>query len=182
MAGQGCGPDRLRFLGMLSRYVGVLTTISLDENQGRRTMNSVAQALHRIPAAGPVWPPAHREPQNRPGRSQVGPRHLRALQHGFERQALCRPGARRAEAPGIQIRRFRLCGVLAQGQALGRRSGHGNLGRWTCAPASGSNARKAYYVPNKTTPMAYGFGAVALPEPGSVSFEEARKQILAKGK
>ncbi|MDZ7657489.1 MAG: protein NosL [Sulfurimicrobium sp.] len=44
------------------------------------------------------------------------------------------------------------------------------------------DARKAYYVPNKMTPMAYGFGAVALPEPGSVSFEEARQQVLAKGK
>ncbi len=44
------------------------------------------------------------------------------------------------------------------------------------------DARRAYYVPNKMTPMAYGFGAVALPEPGSVSFEEARKQVLAKGK
>jgi nitrous oxide reductase accessory protein NosL len=44
------------------------------------------------------------------------------------------------------------------------------------------NARKAHYVPNKMTPMAYGFGAVALPEPGSVSYEEARKQVLAKGK
>jgi nitrous oxide reductase accessory protein NosL len=43
-------------------------------------------------------------------------------------------------------------------------------------------ARKAYYVPNKMTPMAYGFGAVALPEPGSVNYEEARKQVLAKGK
>lgn len=44
------------------------------------------------------------------------------------------------------------------------------------------DARKAYYVPNKMTPMAYGFGAVALPEPGSVNYEEARKQVLAKGK
>lgn len=44
------------------------------------------------------------------------------------------------------------------------------------------DARKAYYVPGKMTPMAYGFGAVALPEPGSVNFEEARKQVLARGK
>ena len=27
------GPDRLRFLGMLSRYVGLLTRISLDETE-----------------------------------------------------------------------------------------------------------------------------------------------------
>jgi len=32
--GNVAGPDRLRFLGMISRYVGVLTTISLDENKG----------------------------------------------------------------------------------------------------------------------------------------------------
>lgn len=44
------------------------------------------------------------------------------------------------------------------------------------------DARKAYYVSNKMTPMAYGFGAVALPEPGSVNYGEARKQVLAKGK
>jgi ABC-2 type transport system ATP-binding protein len=31
--GKVAGPDRLRFLGMISRYVGVLTTISLDENK-----------------------------------------------------------------------------------------------------------------------------------------------------
>jgi hypothetical protein len=43
-------------------------------------------------------------------------------------------------------------------------------------------ARTAYYIPDKMTPMAYGFGAVALPEPGSVNYEEARKQVLAKGK
>jgi ABC-2 type transport system ATP-binding protein len=29
--GMIAGPDRLRFLGMLSRYVGLLTRISLDE-------------------------------------------------------------------------------------------------------------------------------------------------------
>lgn len=32
--GKVAGPDRLRFLGMISRYVGILTAISLDENQG----------------------------------------------------------------------------------------------------------------------------------------------------
>lgn len=30
--GKVAGPDRLRFVGMISRYVGVLTSISLDEN------------------------------------------------------------------------------------------------------------------------------------------------------
>ncbi|MBZ0106038.1 MAG: protein NosL [Sulfuricella denitrificans] len=43
-------------------------------------------------------------------------------------------------------------------------------------------ARKAFYLPNKMTPMAYGLGAVALPEPGSMNYEDARKQVLAKGK
>lgn len=32
--GSVAGPDRLRFLGMISRYVGILTAISLDENKG----------------------------------------------------------------------------------------------------------------------------------------------------
>ncbi|MBU0594048.1 MAG: nitrous oxide reductase accessory protein NosL [Gammaproteobacteria bacterium] len=55
---------------------------------------------------------------------------------------------------------------------------------WVMDMRSGKwiEARKAYYVPNKMTPMAYGFGAVALPEPGSVNYVEARKQVLAKGK
>lgn len=44
------------------------------------------------------------------------------------------------------------------------------------------DARKAHYIAGKMTPMAYGFGAVALPEAGSVTYEEARKQILAKGR
>lgn len=44
------------------------------------------------------------------------------------------------------------------------------------------DARKAHYVPGKMSPMAYGFGAVALPEAGSISYEEARKLILAKGR
>lgn len=44
------------------------------------------------------------------------------------------------------------------------------------------DGRKAFYVANKTTPMAYGYGAVAAPEAGAVNFEEARKRILALGK
>jgi len=42
--------------------------------------------------------------------------------------------------------------------------------------------RKAYYVANNSTPMAYGYGAVVAPEAGVVNFEEARKRILALGK
>lgn len=55
---------------------------------------------------------------------------------------------------------------------------------WVMDTRSGNwiDARKAHYVPGKMTPMAYGFGAVALPEAGSLNYEEARKQILAKGK
>ncbi len=34
--GSVAGPDRLRFIGMLSRYVGILTHISLDENSGKQ--------------------------------------------------------------------------------------------------------------------------------------------------
>jgi ABC-2 type transport system ATP-binding protein len=32
--GNVAGPDRLRFLGMISRYVGILTSIRLDEVAG----------------------------------------------------------------------------------------------------------------------------------------------------
>jgi copper chaperone NosL len=44
------------------------------------------------------------------------------------------------------------------------------------------DARKAHYLPGKTTPMAYGFGALAKPEPGSVAFADMKAAILAKGK
>lgn len=44
------------------------------------------------------------------------------------------------------------------------------------------NARTAYFVSGKTTPMAYGFGATSEAIPGSISFDEARKQVLAKDK
>lgn len=42
------------------------------------------------------------------------------------------------------------------------------------------NARSAYFMSGKTTPMAYGFGAISEAIPGSISFDEARKQVLAK--
>jgi copper chaperone NosL len=44
------------------------------------------------------------------------------------------------------------------------------------------NARTAYFMGGKTTPMAYGFGATSEAIPGSISFDEARKQVLAKDK
>jgi nitrous oxide reductase accessory protein NosL len=44
------------------------------------------------------------------------------------------------------------------------------------------NARTAHYLGGKTTPMAYGFGATGEALPGSIGFDEARKQLLAKDK
>ncbi|HET7775416.1 MAG TPA: protein NosL, partial [Azospira sp.] len=48
-------------------------------------------------------------------------------------------------------------------------------GRWL-------DARKAWFVAGKRTPMAYGFGAVAEQVDGSIAFSEAKKLVLAKGK
>jgi copper chaperone NosL len=44
------------------------------------------------------------------------------------------------------------------------------------------DARAAHYVGGKTTPMAYGYGASGDALPGSIGFEEVRKQLLAKDK
>lgn len=44
------------------------------------------------------------------------------------------------------------------------------------------DARKAHYLPDKTTPMAYGFGAVAQAEAGSIDFASMKAAILARGK
>ena len=44
------------------------------------------------------------------------------------------------------------------------------------------DARAASYVTGKTTPMAYGYGASGETVPGSIGFEEVRKQLLAKDK
>lgn len=44
------------------------------------------------------------------------------------------------------------------------------------------DARKAHYLGGKRTPMGYGYGALAEPSPGTVSYDEARRAILAKGK
>lgn len=44
------------------------------------------------------------------------------------------------------------------------------------------DARKAHYLPGKTTPMAYGFGALAQSEAGSVDFTAMKADILARGK
>jgi nitrous oxide reductase accessory protein NosL len=42
------------------------------------------------------------------------------------------------------------------------------------------DARKAQYV-GKTSPMAYNFAAVSLPQAGSLEFEDVRQHVLAKG-
>ncbi len=39
------------------------------------------------------------------------------------------------------------------------------------------DARKAWYVPGKVTPMGYGLGATAQKEPGAMDFQAARKHI-----
>ena len=44
------------------------------------------------------------------------------------------------------------------------------------------DATRAHYVPGKTTPMYYGFGAVKEPVPGAVDFATMRAQVLARGK
>jgi len=42
------------------------------------------------------------------------------------------------------------------------------------------DARKAFYVPGKTTPMYYGFGAVREAVPGSLDFAGMQAQVLAR--
>jgi nitrous oxide reductase accessory protein NosL len=44
------------------------------------------------------------------------------------------------------------------------------------------DARQAAYLPNKRSPMGYGFAAVAAGTPDTVSYADARKAVLAKGK
>lgn len=44
------------------------------------------------------------------------------------------------------------------------------------------DATQACYVGGKTTPMYYGYGASAEPVPGCVSFEDMRREVLARGR
>ena len=55
---------------------------------------------------------------------------------------------------------------------------------WVADYRSGKwlDARTAHYVTGKRTPMGYGYGATAEAVPGSISFEEASKQLLALDK
>jgi copper chaperone NosL len=40
------------------------------------------------------------------------------------------------------------------------------------------DARKAYYVPGQVTPMDYGLGAQSEPQPGALTFAQAKAQIF----
>jgi hypothetical protein len=53
-------------------------------------------------------------------------------------------------------------------------SSRGNAVAW-------HEARKAHYV-TKTSPMGYNQGAVAVPQPGSLPYDDMRSHVLAKGK
>lgn len=55
---------------------------------------------------------------------------------------------------------------------------------WVADFSSGKwlDARTAHYIGGKTTPMAYGYGASAEALPGSIGFDEVKKQLLAKDK
>ena len=44
------------------------------------------------------------------------------------------------------------------------------------------NAFKARYFGGKMTPMGYGLGATTIPNPGDMSYEEAKQNVLARGK
>ena len=43
------------------------------------------------------------------------------------------------------------------------------------------DARSAFYLPNKPSPMAHGFGAVADARPGTIPFAEMQRKVLARG-
>jgi hypothetical protein len=44
------------------------------------------------------------------------------------------------------------------------------------------DARSAHYVPGHKTPMDYGFGAVVRPEPGALTFAQARQAMLQRNR
>jgi hypothetical protein len=44
------------------------------------------------------------------------------------------------------------------------------------------DARKAYYVEGKKSPMGYHFAAMAEPEAGAIAYPEMKKRILSRGK
>ncbi|HCZ15368.1 MAG TPA: nitrous oxide reductase accessory protein NosL [Accumulibacter sp.] len=44
------------------------------------------------------------------------------------------------------------------------------------------DARRAHYLPGSKSPMGYHFAALAMPEAGTVSYQEMKRTILARGK
>lgn len=44
------------------------------------------------------------------------------------------------------------------------------------------DARKAFYIGGKTSPMGYNFAALGTPLPGALDFDTTREHILARGK
>lgn len=60
----------------------------------------------------------------------------------------------------------------------------GNVEIWVMDMDHGKtwlDARKAFYLPGKQSPMAYGFGAVPDARPGAVPFGDMQIQILKRG-
>ncbi len=43
------------------------------------------------------------------------------------------------------------------------------------------DARKAYFLTDQVSPMAFGFGAVADPRPGAIDFAEMSKRVIEAG-
>ncbi len=43
------------------------------------------------------------------------------------------------------------------------------------------DARKAWYLPGQITPMDYGYGAIPEKEKGAVSYEEMKRDVIARG-
>jgi hypothetical protein len=162
--GHGAGPDRLRFLGMCRATWRWSATYSLTED---RAAEEKAAGAASSPPDSPLdtrWPRRSgglrqgRRLARRHGRDQVGPRHLRPLQHGHLRPPLCRRAARRPEehrpsssttsaAPLFWLR-DKSARIPVDGRA-----GHplvgGRLQRQRREVHAGLTARKAHYTSGK---------------------------------
>lgn len=59
-----------------------------------------------------------------------------------------------------------------------------NTEYWVADYRSGTwlDARKAYYLEGKKSPMGYHYAALAEPEAGTIPYQEMKKRILARGK
>lgn len=49
-------------------------------------------------------------------------------------------------------------------------------------PGAWLDARKAFYLEGKKSPMGYQFAAVAEPEAGAIPYPEMKKRVLSRGK